>query len=181
MRIKIGDAHYFLPFIAAVVLFLTLLLSSCMTKKKLDRICQLCPVKTIIKDSVHVEYKERIDTAYITKTVTITQENPCKWLCDSVGNLKKVDKTFKTKSGSTRMFTRNDSLLFEVKLDSLEAVIKAKDQIINRFRDKVVEVPARCELDHRTKWDGFTHWVTIITFCILILLALYFLAKKYLP
>lgn len=143
-----------------IAFLLIICISSCVvTKKQKREFCKTCTLSESIKDSTSVKVKDREVKVYIHDTVKTQLPNPCAALCDSVGKLKKFDQIIpgKKKGTSTRLFTRNDSLLVETLLDSLQASAHVKDSLISHYRETVREVPARCEKRHIT--DNEIFWI----------------------
>lgn len=145
------------PLIIGVLMFLILFFtfSSCISEKKRAQICSTCAVKTIVKDSVRVVIKERLQQVFITDTFNYYLPNPCANLCDSFGNLKKTFKETIVNDKGTKinLFVKNNKLEFNDMIDSLKRVISVKDTLIDRFVNTSIEVPAHCTLEHVTWWD----------------------------
>lgn len=160
-----------------LLLIITLLVgfSSCVvTKKQRENfLAKHCERKDSIsyvrKDSI--VYKDSL--IYIPKIVNtpIYLENPCKLLCDSLGNLKPFTKTT-TKGGlKSTVKSVGNSIVFECETDSLKARIQWLEHnlIISEksHTENTVKIP--CELEHRNKFDGFTFWWFWITFALMLL------------
>jgi hypothetical protein len=99
-----------------------------------------------------------------------------------MGNLKSFSKT-ETKNGlKSTVKSVGNVLVVECETDSLKARIQyLEHHIIDVERshtENTVERP--CELEHRTKFDGFTWWWFWITVSILALFILGKVAKTYL-
>lgn len=133
-----------------------LLLSSCLTPNRLNRICQMCPTNTVRNDSI----------IYVHDTVkvqlpgkdgpTVYKESPC----DSTGKLKPFNIT-KEKNG---IITNLRSVGNAIVVDS-----EVKDTVIDvpvlnkeTFSEDTITVRDNCELEHRTRWDDFCFWFTNI-------------------
>jgi hypothetical protein len=153
-----------------------IMLTNCVATKKqrenfLAKHCERKDsISYIVKDSL--VYKDSL--IYIPNIVNtpIYLENPCKLLCDSLGNLKKVN-IVNTKGGlKSTVKTIGNSLSFECETDSLKARIKwlEHNQIITEksHTENVIKIP--CELKHRNSFDGFCRWYFFITFIIILLL-----------
>jgi len=72
-------------------------------------------------------------------------------------------------------------LVFKCETDSLKEVIKLLKQKVNtpHFKTITREVPARCEKEHKTSFDGFTNWFFyIVGGFILLLTGVKFLTGK---
>jgi hypothetical protein len=147
------------PLILGASIFLLLLVcfSGCNTQKRIAKICATCPTKTIIKDSVRVEIKERKVNVFFTDTFIYFLPNPCAKLCDSNGNLKPTfTHTIVSDKGTIQTLSvKNNSLVLIEQLDSLKKVISVKDTLIERFVNTTIEVPSQCKLEHLTWWDKF--------------------------
>lgn len=151
------------------ILILLTFLSSCITEKKRQQICQKCPVK--IEKEVHDSIIEKLKdtTIYITTQGPIQYlENPCKHLCDSLGNLKPINKQSKKNGIKSIIKKVGNSLAFDCEADSLKTVINGLKETIKIIKKKeIIEVPV-CHLEHKNKFDGFTYWWFWITLIILI-------------
>lgn len=157
-----------------ILALICLSLFSCITEKKKQRICRECAGK----DSVSVVYKETIVKKDTTIFVTIagpTQwlENPCKNLCDSLGNLKPFEVKKKKNGLVSTIKSEGNSIVAECDADSLKARVQwlEKQIEVSKFEKKVVQED--CKKEHRTKWDGFTFWWFWITIALLVLFILY--------
>jgi hypothetical protein len=154
----------------AIIVFI---FSSCVTEKQRAKICNSCAVKEFKKDSI------------IEKIVTIPipikgepgpiqyLENPCKNLCDSLGRLKPFILN-KSKNGvNQNIKTIGNSIVIasDKKDTTLNIPVKQKETFHNESKSEVKYV--KCDLEHRTKFDGFTFWWFWIT-----ALLLFFLGVK---
>lgn len=156
-----------------LIFLLSFSLFSCVTKKQRAKICKECAGK----DSVSVVYKETVVKKDTTIFVTIagpTQwlENPCKNLCDSLGNLKPFEVKKKKNGLVSTIKSEGNSIVAECDADSLKARVQwlEKQIEVNKFEKKVI--PSDCEKEHKTRWDGFTFWWFWITLGIIILFIL---------
>ena len=154
----------------------------CVTQTQRERICKTCPTNTIIKDSIHVEIKEKKIPFYITDTFNYFLPNPCAELCDSLGNLKPTfKKEIKSNKGTKETLTvKNNQLVLIERIDSLKKVISIKDTSTNNFHYKVIVKPAICNLNHITKWDMFWIKTGRISLAVLFILLGYEIVKFYL-
>ena len=149
-----------------IVILLLTLLSSCITEKKRQKICQTCPVK--IEKEVHDSIIEKLKdtTIYITQQGPIQYlENPCKTLCDSLGNLKPIKIESKKNGIKSTIKSVGNTLAIECETDSLKAVINGLKETIRITKEKEIKEVPVCHLDHKTKFDGFTFWWFWITAC----------------
>lgn len=160
-----------------ISLVIILGLSQCiLTKKQKDRfLAKHCERKDsliyIRKDSIVVK-----DTTIYIPTIVNTPiylENPCKELCDSLGRLKSFSKTQKKNGIKSTVKSVGNSIVVECETDSLKARIQYLEHHITDIEkshtENTVEKP--CELEHRTKFDGFTWWWFWITAGIIALFA----------
>lgn len=140
------------------------------------------------KDSLIYIKKDSIvfkDTTIYVPTIVNTPiylENPCKLLCDSLGNLKPFIKTEKKGGLKSTVKSVGNVLVVECETDSLKARIQYLEHhtidLEKSHTENTVQKP--CELEHRTKFDGFTWWWFWITASILALFILIKLGKTYL-
>ena len=156
-----------------------------LTKKQKDNfLAKYCERKDsliyIKKDSIVFK-----DTTIYVPTIVNTPiylENPCKLLCDSLGNLKPFIKTEKKGGLKSTVKSVGNVLVVECETDSLKARIQYLEHhtidIEKSHTENTVQKP--CELEHRTKFDGFTWWWFWITAGILALFILIKLGKTYL-
>ena len=151
----------------ATLLLLTLL-SGCISEKKRQKICLECPVR--IEKEIHDSIIEKIrdTTIYITQQGPIQYlENPCKTLCDSLGNLKPIKVESKKNGIKSTITTVGNSLAVNCEADSLKAVINGLKEIIRiRKEQEVKEVPV-CHLEHKTWFDELTFWWFWITLSVI--------------
>lgn len=156
-----------------------------LTKKQKDNfLAKYCERKDsliyIKKDSIVFK-----DTTIYVPTIVNTPiylENPCKLLCDSLGNLKPFIKTEKKGGLKSTVKSVGNVLVVECETDSLKARIQYLEHhtidLEKSHTENTVQKP--CELEHRTKFDGFTWWWFWITASILALFILIKLGKTYL-
>lgn len=84
-------------------------------------------------------------------------ENPCKNLCDSLGNLKPIHITKKTNGITGTIKTVGNSLVFDCKEDSLKYIIETQKRVIETFEKDTKVVQEDCKREHLTKLDSF--WI----------------------
>ena len=167
-----------------LIISLFMVISSCvLTKKQKENfLAKHCERKDSIsyvrKDSI--VYKDSL--IYVPKIINtpIYLENPCKLLCDSLGNLKKVNITTNKGGLKSTVKTLGNGLIIECETDSLKARIKWLEHNLTitekSHTENTIKIP--CELKHRTGFDSFCRWYFFITFSlILIILALRFLGN----
>lgn len=169
-----------------VAIIIALLISSCVVTKRqrenfLAKHCQRNDsISFVKKDSI--VYKDSL--IYIPKVVNtpIYLDSPCSLLCDSLGKLKNVNITTNKGGLKSTVKTLGNGLIFECETDSLKARISWLEHNLiiskNSHTENTIKIP--CELDHRTKWDGFTWYWFIITASILGIWIIFNIFKSYL-
>jgi hypothetical protein len=171
--------------LSKLLLVLTIFSSCVLTKKQKNNfLAKYCERKDSVvyikRDSIVLK-----DTTVYIPTIVNTPiylENPCKELCDSLGNLKPFSKT-ETKNGlKSTVKSVGNVLVVECETDSLKAKIQYLEHHIIDIEKSHTEntVQKPCELEHRTKFDGFTWWWFWITAGILALFILIKFGKSYL-
>ena len=171
--------------LSKLLLVLTIFSSCVLTKKQKNNfLAKYCERK----DSIVYVKKDSIvfkDTTIYVPTIVNTPiylENPCKLLCDSLGNLKPFIKTEKKNGLKSTVKSVGNVLVVECETDSLKARIQYLEHhtidIEKSHTENTVQKP--CELEHRTKFDGFTWWWFWITAGILTLYILIKIGKTYL-
>lgn len=175
-----------LKFNLVLISTVLVLLSSCIAtkKQKANFLAKYCERKDSIsyvrKDSI--VYKDT--TIYIPNIIStpIYLENPCALLCDSFGKLKPFTKTTTDKGIKKTIKTVGNVLVVECETDSLKARITYLEHhdIERQFSHTENTVQKPCELEHRTKFDGFTWYWFWITVSILTLWILIKIGKTYL-
>lgn len=152
-----------------LISFSLLLFTQCiLTKKqKNDFLAKHCQRK----DSASYVYKDSIvhkDSLIYVPTIVnqpIYLENPCKTLCDSLGNLKPFTKTTKNNGLRSTVKQVGNTIVFDCQTDSLSARIQwLEHQItISKYSHTENTIEKPCYLPHETSFDGFTKWWFIIT------------------
>lgn len=159
----VNGVHYI------VLALICLALSSCvLTKKQKDRfLAKYCERKDSIsyvkKDSI--VFRDSLITIPTIVNTPIYLENPCKLLCDSLGNLKSFTRTETSGGLKSTVKTVGNTIVFDCGTDSLKARIHwlEKHLVISEFSHTENTVKKECEQEHRTKFDGFTWWWFWIT------------------
>lgn len=133
-------------------------LTSCVTEKQRLKICNSCPVKKERYDSI-VEKILEVPVYLPGKPgPTVYMENPCKLLCDSLGNLKKGVNIIAEKNGQTLHINSQGNglnITSATKDTTVKAPVKQKE-VYNKSHDESVKyIP--CD-NERTAFDGFTRW-----------------------
>lgn len=149
----------------SVIILLSL--SSCGVLKNhyLQKYCQS-------KDSVIETIVKKDTTIYVTQTVEtpIYLDNPCKWLCDSLGNLKHFDTVIKRNGVKMAINANKGQLKFTCKADSLEYVIKGLITEKSKFKYRTIVKKE----NYVTGFQNFLIYSAYIFFAILII---YFVIK----
>jgi hypothetical protein len=129
-------------------LVLIFLLCGCVTKRKLDKLCELCPRKDSIVEKI-------IEVDKVLPPVpgpTVYIDNPCTELCDSLGRLKQFE-IHKEENG-IKTTVRTNTLTNSLEIESKKGPDTIKVQV--PCKEKYTTVEAKCKLSHRSKWDYFT-------------------------
>lgn len=134
-------------------------------------------IVTIRKDTTI--FKDSISYVFLDGPIQYL-ENPCKKLCDSLGNLKPFEIIKKKNGLKATIKSVGNSIAFDCDADSLRNVNKIITHELDVYRASAVTVKKPCELEHRTKWDGFTWYWFIITAGLLVLYILFKCLKTYL-
>lgn len=143
-------------------------LSSCVTEKKRQEICNQCPVKIERHDSIVEKLVEKIVEIPGNDGPIVFLENPCKELCDSFGNLRNI-ALIKTKNGQVLKVNKvgnSIAIASSTKDTTAKVMVKQTDTFKDRKDVEVKYVPC---VNERTAFDGFTRWWFYITGVILIL------------
>lgn len=153
-----------------ILVLLTVAVSSCVLTQKQQK--RFLSKHCVGKDSIVVKdttiYKDT--TLYITVAGPVQYlENPCKLLCDSLGNLKKFEVKEKKNGIVSTIKSVGNSIVFDCEADSLKAIIKTPEHRRSTYNKSVKIVPQYCEREHRTKFDGFTYWYFLITAGLIVL------------
>jgi hypothetical protein len=137
------------------------MLSGCvLTKKQRERyLTRNCSVKDSVVLVDKIVLKDT--TVFITTQGPIQYlENPCKALCDSLGNLKPFEITKKENGIVGTIKSVGNSIAFNCKADSLEAIIRGLQEHTRTLTQKSSIVKwVECDKDHVTG----TQWYWIRT------------------
>lgn len=146
-----------------------LLLSSCVSEKKRAQICNSCPVKDSIVFKETIKLKDTI--IYIDQPGPIQYlENPCKLLCDSLGNLKHFEVKKKEHGITGTIKSVGNSIAFDCAADSLQAVIKGlQEKETFKSENNTVVRYEECKRDHTNGFNGFCKWYFFITAAFLLI------------
>lgn len=152
-----------------LISFCLLFFTKCILTKnqKLEFLAKHCQRK----DSINYVQKDSIihkdSLIYIPTIVNqpIYLENPCKTLCDSLGNLKPFTRTTKSNGLRSTVKKVGNTIVFDCQTDSLSARIKwLEHQItISKYSHTENTIEKPCYLPHKSSFDGFTKWWFIIT------------------
>lgn len=164
-----------------ILLIATAALSQCVLTQKQQK--RFLSRHCVGSDSTVIQHEIifKDTTFYITEQGPIQYlENPCKKLCDSLGNLKPFSMTEKKNGIKTTIKSIGNSISINSETDSLEAKAKTKETI-NITSSKIVKaVPVECKQKHCTGWCGFTNYWFIITAALIVLYTLFKCFKAYL-
>ncbi len=149
------------------ILILTVL-SSCITEKHRQRICNACAVTTNSKDSIYEHVIHDTITFPPVEGPIQYLENPCKILCDSLGHLKPFIRIEKHNGITSTIESKDDNISFKCAADSLQRYIDHIQKDSYHKTDSAYEKRIPCE-NERTRFDGFTFWWFWITLVLLIL------------
>lgn len=142
----------------------------CISEKKRRGICAGCPVVTHTKDSI--VYKHDTVTVNIPGKPgpTVYLENPCKLLCDSLGNLKPVNITTRRNGTILNINTLGNGLniVTETKDTTAKAPVLTKETFSQKEEAHIKWMPCTNE---RTDFDGFCRWFFYIMAPLVILWA----------
>lgn len=184
MRIFKNKAYQFIFCIITAIVVMCCFSSCVATEKQRKR---FLAAHCVGKDSVRIEYKDKIvlkDTTIYKTTAGPIQylENPCKTLCDSLGNLKPFSVTKKEKGIKSTVFSVGNSIASKCDIDSMAVSLQWTEHHTAKTETSHTEkvIQKDCELEHRTKFDGFTFWWFWITAGILALYILIKIFKGYL-
>jgi hypothetical protein len=122
-------------------------------------ICSHCPVKDSVSYVTKTEVKYKDTTIYITQQGPIQYlENPCKLLCDSLGNLKKFEITKKENGIIGTIKSVGNTIAFDCKADSLAKELAALIKIIqeSKVKEQTKTLPP-VVTNELTKLQGF--WI----------------------
>lgn len=104
---------------------------------------------TILFDTVEIPYPVAGPVQYL--------ENPCKYLCDSLGNLKPFYETKKTNGITGTIRSVGNSIAFDCKTDSLKYIIETQKRVIDTFSSEKTVIKEPCDKEHVTG----TQWMWI--------------------
>lgn len=107
-------------------------------------------------------------------------ENPCKVLCDSLGRLKPFKISKKENGIKGSVFSVGNSIGFKCDFDSAKIAYAYTEHHSRKTTISKTVIQKPCDLEHRTKFDGFTYWWFWITASIYALYIIIKICKKYL-
>lgn len=158
-----------------LILFLavTLITSSCITEKKRRAICDGCPVRIVVKDSI---VEKIVPYPYSLPPVagpTVYLNSPC----DSNGKVKKF--VYEQKKNGIKTTVKGDSsgLVIQSNFeDSLKGILNVKQKEI--YSKQVNDVRVDCNCNNITPWQQFCVIGFYILCSIIALIVLAYLLKK---
>lgn len=184
MKLLKNKSYQFILCVIVAIVIMCCFSSCVATEKQRKRFLAVhCVGKdsTILKEVEKKVYKDT--TIYKTITGPIQYlENPCKTLCDSLGNLKPFSVTKKQNGVNSTVFSIGNSIASKCDIDSMAIHLSwvethTKKELTSKV-EKVIQKD--CELEHRSKFDGFTYWWFWITASLLIMWILIKVFKNYL-
>lgn len=158
------------------LLSILFLFNSCLTQNKIDKICKTCKSESIvIKDSSWTKQTIKVDSIYIYKEgPTLIKDNPCSFLCDSLGRLK--DFIIETNKNGIKQTLqgKNNKLIQKCNDERLLSIIKNIVTDNNRLiKEKETFVKEINKLTKKQnfyiKIGKFIVWFAIILIIILVI------------
>lgn len=163
--------HY-IPFVLAAIITLLLFNSCIVTEKQKQRfLANNCERKDSLVTITEQVYKYKDTTVYITQQgEPIYLENPCKIICDSLGNLKPFSRHQEKGGIKSRVKNFGNSIVFTCETDSLNARIQwlEKELKVNTFSHTESKVERICERKHSSLLDTSARWFSLFTVVIVI-------------
>jgi|GEM_PF-2616859 len=157
---------YFRLFLLGIIVFIVAVsISSCyvnrkgeLTEKGINFIAEHCKGEdsTSHSDKTTIEF-DTIKIPYPVQGPIQYLENPCKLLCDSLGNLKPVSIKQKKNGITGTINSIGNSLIFDCKEDSLMYVIETKERVIQDLEKSKTVIEKPCDKEHTTG----TQWMWI--------------------
>lgn len=162
-----------------VVLVLIAVLSSCLSEKERLKICNSCAVKDSIVYKETIKLKDT--TIFITQQgPTQYLENPCAWMCDSLG-LKPFEILKKKNGIKSEIKSVGNSIVFNCDADSLKQVIKGlEEKTISKDNTKNIVKYIPCN-NERTLFDGFCRYNAYIFWLLLVALGIRYYLRWHKP
>ena len=137
--------------------------------------CRSCKENaiTVIKDTTIIKEVVKHDTSWLILQVPGPEKimpNPCSWLCDSAGKLKKFN-VVSNGGGMTQVLkSAGDTLIQECKADSLMKIVIEKDKEITRLKETTKN---KIEYINELKWwQKAMMFLGFICLCFIILLVI---------
>lgn len=152
------------------IMALLAILSSCITEKKRKKICQTCTIKetiTVKDSSWQVKYDSLLKIP-VKGPKIIMKDNPCALLCDSLGRVKDYQQTAVSETGikgTIKGDSKTNTIVIDCgSKDSLQHLLNDArvENYHLRQEKKVEQLPARCDLEHRTWLDTTCKWICLI-------------------
>lgn len=140
------------------VILAIILLNSCGVLKNhyLQKYCKESD-SVSVSDKTTIEF-DTLKIYYPVQGPIQYLENPCKTLCDSLGNLKPIHITKKSNGITGTIKTVGNSLVFDCKEDSLKYIIETQKRVIDTFEKDTKIVLKDCERSHLKGWHYFLMW-----------------------
>jgi len=165
----------FITAVAALIIF-SIFFSSCVTEKQRRKICNSCAVETHNTETITIIH-DTVPKLIPGKDGPIVYlENPCKLLCDSLGNLKKgVDINVSRNGMTTHVKTQGNGI--NISTASKDTTLKIPVTNSVTVKDtKEAEVKYIPCANERTAFDGWCRWFFYI---FAPLIAIYMVLKFY--
>ncbi len=164
----------YIPFFLAFIIIIVLLSSCVVTKfqkeRFLEKYCERKDSASYVKKDSIIKHDSIV---YLSLPGTIQYlENPCKLLCDSLGNLKKFEiKKAQNNGVKSNIFKIGNSIGFKSYLDSAKIALSWNEHHTKEIDFSHTEntVKQECKLQHKSKFDGFTFWFFWIITSILLI------------
>lgn len=151
-------------------------LTGCLSEKKRAEICNTCPSES--EDSIVVKTVTVPVIVPGAPGPTLYIENPCKLLCDSLGNLKKVNFTVNKGGQALNINTLGGGLLVSTATKDTTIAAQVPQKEVYSAKESIKYVPCNNE---RTAFDGFTRYWFYITAGLLALWGLVLYFRRFKP
>lgn len=146
------------------LLVISLFITSCLTQKQRDKVCQTCPI--VIKDSIReitkvTAFDTTLFISTLGKDLMFDFSGDCCSVMDSLfaqmgrsdGTITAVDNGIKSS-----VFKKGKAIVFRCEADSLRAIIKGLRTTIEKTTSQVktITLPApKCEKPHKDWLDKY--------------------------
>lgn len=138
--------------IAAIIIFTLVMsgLTSCISQKRVDKICATCPTETTIRiDSVTIN---TIDTIYRTSKLDSLI------FMSSIDLTKQIDTVyFEDETWKASIYVTNNKLKAKIEhlSDSISTIIKTKETTVKQAEKQIIKVPVEKIVPKYNKWYYF--------------------------